>query len=468
MQNTPSIRGRTRARQAILLGLVLGVSLGAVVALKARPATADRQALGPAGPMLDATHLPPLLTLPGESVELRYDIHCAAPADGSDEGTCAAGGTVHVRPGTTGPFRELSLALDRSASEGRYVARVPSDIARSSTGFTYYAVLNDGSGSGTTVTLPAGGAAAPHRSLPMSRPVLVALGRHAFGHARVADGRVAQAAWGNDPGQVGLEGGPNTAPIGGSSFDVDAAGNVLVLDEVGRRVLRWDKGASAPTSVPVAVDGTIGDLAVGPDDTLYVLEGARAGRSPVLRRFDPTGGDARAVELGERTATQVRIGSEGPLVLQQPSGQWRPAYTGGRAVDAAGQASAGTVGRPVTGGREVVVLRVGNEIRAALVQGGLVVRSWRVTSETPLAEIQLAEPFGAGLLLIARVYTDAQDEFRVLELGPRGLVGSASLDSADWAETAPLSRFRLAGSSLYQLGSTPAGLFVDRFDLEVK
>jgi hypothetical protein len=102
------------------------------------------------------------------------------------------------------------------------------------------------------------------------------------------------------------------------------------------------------------------------------------------------------------------------------------------------------------------------------VQGGLVVRSWRVTSETPLAEIQLAEPFGAGLLLIARVYTDAQDEFRVLELGPRGLVGSASLDSADWAETAPLSRFRLAGSSLYQLGSTPAGLFVDRFDLEVK
>ena len=43
-----------------------------------------------------------------------------------------------------------------------------------------------------------------------------------------------------------------------------------------------------------------------------------------------------------------------------------------------------------------------------------------------------------------------------------------SLDSADWAESAPLSRFRLLGSSLYQLGSTQEGLFVDRFDLEVK
>ena len=55
-----------------------------------------------------------------------------------------------------------------------------------------------------------------------------------------------------------------------------------------------------------------------------------------------------------------------------------------------------------------------------------------------------------------------------LVLGPGGLVRSVSLDSADWAESAPLSRFRLLGSSLYQLGSTREGLFVDRFDLEVK
>jgi hypothetical protein len=42
-----------------------------------------------------------------------------------------------------------------------------------------------------------------------------------------------------------------------------------------------------------------------------------------------------------------------------------------------------------------------------------------------------------------------------------------AVESREWAESAPLARFRLAGSSLYRLGSTPAGLFVDRFDLEV-
>ena len=69
--------------------------------------------------------------------------------------------------------------------------------------------------------------------------------------------------------------------------------------------------------------------------------------------------------------------------------------------------------------------------------------------------------------MVARVYTDTQDEFVVLVLGAGGLERRVALDSADWAETAPLSRFRLRGSSLYQLGSTPTGVFVDRFDLEV-
>ncbi|HSI97733.1 MAG TPA: hypothetical protein VK926_05180, partial [Gaiellaceae bacterium] len=115
-----------------------------------------------------------------------------------------------------------------------------------------------------------------------------------------------------------------------------------------------------------------------------------------------------------------------------------------------------------------VVLRRGNELRLALVGPNGVRRSWRVTSETPLAEVQLAEPLGARLVVVVRVHSDTDDEFVVLVLDDRRVVRKFSLDSADWAETAPLSRFRLAGSSLYQLGSTPAGLFVDRFDLEVQ
>jgi hypothetical protein len=114
------------------------------------------------------------------------------------------------------------------------------------------------------------------------------------------------------------------------------------------------------------------------------------------------------------------------------------------------------------------VFRRENEVRVALVSGTNVVRSWRVTSDTPLAEVQLAEPQGQRLVLVVRVYEGAGNEFAVLTLGRDGLVDRFALDTVDWAETAPLGRFRLVGRSLYRLGSSAGGAFVDRFDLEVR
>jgi hypothetical protein len=144
------------------------------------------------------------------------------------------------------------------------------------------------------------------------------------------------------------------------------------------------------------------------------------------------------------------------------------AASNGQLLPPPDQRKSGRPGRPLPGGGNVVVLRHGDEIRVAVVSRNGTRSSWRVTSDTPVAEVQLAEPRGASLVLVARVYDEARDEFLVLVLSPKGIVGSFSLDSADWAETAPLSRFRLAGSSLYQLRSSASGLFVDRFDLEVK
>ncbi len=129
---------------------------------------------------------------------------------------------------------------------------------------------------------------------------------------------------------------------------------------------------------------------------------------------------------------------------------------------------AGRPGRALPKGGEIVVLRHNAEIRVLATDADGVRRSWRVTSATPVAEVQLAEPLGKRLLLVIRVYTDVSDEFVALVLGPNGLVREMSIASADWAETAPLSRFRLVGSSLYQLGSTSTGAFVDRYDLGVR
>jgi hypothetical protein len=422
---------------------------------------------GQAAILVDVTHLPPLLTVPDEDVELRYDIHCVSTQESIDAEPCSGRGSVFIRAGDAGPFAELPLRLDVAAEEGRYVASVPGEIARSRRGFTYYAILSAGP-RGPSVTLPQWGADGPQRSLPMDSAVQVRLGTHVFGTTRRADARVASASWGEGNGDVGLEPGRSIPPTGGSSFDVDADGTVHVLDHVHRRVLRWRARTPNPQSVPLATAGTLADLSIARDGTMYVLEGARAGESPLLHAFDRGGQPLGTAELTERTVSQVRLGDERPVVLQQPSGLWTPVSIGrGSRPDTVG-VSGGSPGRRLPSGGEVVVLRRGNEIRAAIVDaGGHVLRSWRVTSATPLAEVQLAEPRGARLVLIVRVYAETRDQFEVLVLGPKGLESAISLDSADWAESAPLSRFRLVGSSLYQLGSTSAGLFVDRFDLEV-
>jgi hypothetical protein len=115
-----------------------------------------------------------------------------------------------------------------------------------------------------------------------------------------------------------------------------------------------------------------------------------------------------------------------------------------------------------------VVERVGAaELRLAELAGAAVVRSWGITSATPLGEVQLAEPQGNRLVIVTKTYTSDRSEYVVLVLDRSGIVDKFAVDSIEWAESAPLARFRLQGTSLYRLGSTRAGLFVDRFDLAV-
>jgi len=415
---------------------------------------------------LEATHLPPLLTADDEVVELRYDAYCVAEEEA--EAACDVSGVAHLRQGSSGPFREVPLLEDPRAAEGRWVAVVPSSVGRSPAGFSYYAVLRD-TRTGAAVTLPAGGASAPQHSRPLGRPIVIALPDHSFGNAREASARVASAPWGSGAGQVGLEQGRNLTPIGGTSFDVTADRAVHVLDEANGRILRWRAGSSVPDERAVEVNGTLADLALSDDGTAYVLETtAKRGEPVLVRAFDASGRALGATPLAER-ASQVRMGARGQvLVLQHPSGQWMKAAADGRSLGAGAQRASGRPGRPLPGGGEIVLLRHGSEIRVALVESGSVRQAWRLTSSTPLAEVQLAERLGSRVLVVVRTYADTRDEFRVLVLGRTGLVRAFTVDSADWAESAPLSRFRLLGSSLYHLGSTPSGLFVDRFDLEVE
>lgn len=470
-------RGRSthaRGRRALALPLLV-VTLGALSGLAAVGLFAgaasgdanDRPSLDP-GRLIDAAHLPPLLTAAGEPVELRYDIYCTAPDGDPDSGApCDGGGTVYARAGAQDRWEAFPLTLD-PAAEGRYVTRVPDRIAAQPAGFSYYAVLRNRR-TGVSTTLPAGGAAAPQRSVPLAAPTRVQLGRHTFGDTVRPEARLFSARWGAGVDEVGLEGGDLTTPIGPSAFDVDAGGTVSLLDQVNRRLLRVAPGGARPTAVSVAVDGTLADMSVDTDGTAYVLEstGRAAGEPPLLRVFDRAGRGLGTIELAERTASQVRVGPEGPVVKHYPSELWRPARRAQRTLTRAEQLAAGSPARALRDGREVVVSNRGNELRIALGRPGAR-RTWVIESDTPLGEVQLAEPLGSRVVVVLRVYTDVADEFVALVLGPRGLERRLSLASEDWAETAPLTRFRVAGTSLYRLGSTPAGINVDRFDLGVR
>jgi hypothetical protein len=448
-----------------IAGLATGALVGAVTVVLAGTAVAQRLDAAPEA-FLEVTHVPPLLTAPDDPVELRYDAYCGAGDEPVSDAPCAVTGSVYVRTGDVGRFASIPLREDTRAQEGRLVAPVPRAVARSVSGFTYYAVVT--AANGRTITVPAGGSEAPQRSLTLARAVDISLPAHAFGRIRSADARVASAAWGDGPDEVGLEdqGSPNVTPIGGASFDVSRDGTVHVLDQANRRVLRWEARARTPSAVPLPIDGTLADMSVAADGTIHVLETAhRGGSSSLLRTFAADGTALRSTPLAER-ASQVRVGPTGPVVFQTTSGQWTPVVAVGDLVGAAGGAPA-RPGRPLAGGREVVVLRTGNELRAAVVGPGQLRRTWRIVSETPLAEVQLAEPLGNRLVVVFRTYTDQEDEFVVAVLGSTGVEQRFAVDSVDWAETAPLSRFRLVEGALYQLGSTPAGMFVDRIDLEV-
>ncbi len=356
-----------RRKLAGAAGIVIGGLAGMFTVILAGTAVAHQLAAPSASPVLEATHLPPLLTAAGERVELRYDVFCAAAAV-EPTGPCKATGSVFVRAGSAGPFRRLSLTEDRAASEGRFAAVVPESIAASAAGFAYYAVLRSIE-TGESMTLPAGGAAAPQRSVPLGKPVHVALGAHEFGRVAARNARVAEAAWGSGPGQVGLEQGRNLTPIGGAAFDVSRDGTVHVLDEANRRVLRWLVGArSATAAVPLAINGTLADMSVAPDGTMHVLETTNGGRDTQLLRSFGAGGAAKGVATIEGRASQVRIGANGlPSVLQQPSSQWTPALAAdGDALSPVAQSASGRPGRPLRSGQEVVVLRRGSEIRVSV------------------------------------------------------------------------------------------------------
>ncbi len=115
----------SHSRLGRVAGLIAGIVAGVAAVVLAGTAVAHRIAEPTSAPFMEATHLPPLLTADGEPVELRYDVYCGDGSATDVDAPCDAEGSVFIRAGDSGAFREIGLREERGAAEGRYVAAVP-------------------------------------------------------------------------------------------------------------------------------------------------------------------------------------------------------------------------------------------------------------------------------------------------------------------------------------------------------
>ena len=434
-------------------GFVVGALVGAtILTVNVVGASSPERPPAGAGSFGEILHTPVLLARAGEPVELRYDVVCGA-SQKEPRVACSPKGSVFVRPegrSTSSSIRSRASKAGCSPPRCLWARRAPASTTtpRSRTGaarmraFPRERVLH---------RITSGRFGPGRRSLSTSRSAgrgLLARWPHRF-------------AWGKGEHALGLDSGREQSRIGPSAFDVAPDGSIVLLDQVNRQLVVMRGGKRS--ELPIAFAGGEGDLAVSPDGTIYVLDAG--GAAPSVAAYTPAGDLIAETPLAEPSADMVRAGPSGPIVHAYPSEMWLPAGAGRPPLTPNEQIAGARPARSFGNGVGVVVSASPDEARLALVRGDRVLHAWLLRSSTSLGEVQLAEPYEDGLLAVVRLWNEKQAEFRVVRLTIDGAAESFSVDRAEWAETASLSRFRLHGDTLYQLRSTASGLEIATFEI---
>src|SRR6202011_2127914 len=113
------------------------------------------------------------------------------------------------------------------------------------------------------------------------------------------DAIAVRAGWGNADRRLGLSRGREQSRIGPSAFDVAPDASIVVLDQVNQRLVVYPRRA-APRHLPIPFTGGEGDLAVGRNGAIYVLDdGAGQSSMPLVRAFDASGSPIAGTPLAE-------------------------------------------------------------------------------------------------------------------------------------------------------------------------
>lgn len=428
----------------VTLGLLIGG--GAVLRGPAgvRPFLAASRAARPA--VRQVFYTSPVLVREGERVRVPVDVVCAtaqgAPCDAAVIFAARAGSGRWQQatvPAAKGLQFDVTAPASRALAPGAASGRVD-----------FYLRARDAFGHATTL----GSERRPLSFYVTNRLPVLRLPTIPFGKAR--RGRtVLSLPWGSGPTRAGLAPGLESATLGPSSFDVDSTGRVYLVDPLQDRVVLFRDGRLVRETE--AVVGPRAEIAVASDGHSFVADATGAGIR--VREMGRGGRLVRTTSLGEGLAWHIRATGRGVFVNVLPRDVWVP-VSGGPAV----------VGMPTARGSRLLRLGTERYVRLAMVRHGAVSEAVEVRSALTLGEVALAEPDGhGGYVLVVHVWrADPRpaDEYRVVHLRNGRVVETFAVANTKFAATPPLSRFRLGrDGALYQLGSTPSALVIERFGL---
>jgi hypothetical protein len=271
--------------------------------------------------------------------------------------------------------------------------------------------------------------------------------------------------WGTGPSKAGLSPGRESLTVGPSSFDIDDAGRIYLLDTEQDRLALFSEGELVD-EVPLSLDSDA-DVSVATDETAYVLE--VAGDVAQVRAVSPSGQVRPAESLGEALSSHIRTVGNRAYVNLLPADVWVKVSSGADVLPSFRPRET-FVGAPIAGGAQLVRIGTMRGVRLGQVSDDEVSGAVEVQSATPLGEIALSEPDGNGgywcVVHVWREDPSPADQYQVLHVSGERIVESFAVSAKQFADTPPLSRFRLGGDGdLYQLTTSPDGVRIVRFDL---
>lgn len=409
-------------------------------------------------PQLKAAHNPPLLVAPGETPELQYDTICRFnPADTVG---CEPEGTVTLTA-TDGTSQTVPLQLGAADRKWRLYSAIPSRFLTAGSRFTYYANIRDGN-TGAAVTIPAAGSTAPEIAYVSSPTYTIDLGTTTFPAPTAPAATVVSGGWGAGDAQFGFDGGSEQSQIGPSAFVVDSSGTVTLLDSVNNR-LAAVTSAGVRTNVPLALGFSTedADLAQTATGLLAIAEPAEEVTGGVRTALVNTNGQVlRTSQVVATQVDQLRDTPAGTFAHLYPADMWSGPLLGtGAGVDTP------QPGMPLSATSQLISKVTPGEAQFAVVTNGAVTQEYRITSATAFGELQLAQMIGNDLVVVLRQWDDNNAQFRVLRLSGGTITKDITIDPAEYAETASISRFRIGSGGLYMARSDASGFSIARYDI---